>query len=296
MTSTIFRVPWPIKLGAKIVLSRVPLPPGFWARVGVFRGGEMDDPAYALRIFDAHLGYASPKGLPPGRTLLELGPGESLATGVIAFTRGMTRSYLVDETARATKDLHFYLALLDRLTGEGCDVADLKKATSVDDLCRRARITYFTDGLDSLRSLPGGSVDYMFSNAVLEHVRRREFLPFLRETRRLLSEEGVASHAVDLRDHLDDSLNNLRFPERLWEADWLAASGFYTNRIRFQEMLSDFRASGFQVSLVEEHRWDRLPTPRSRMTGEFRNLEEENLIVSSFWVVLRGSASPGDRP
>ena len=34
----------------------------------------------------------------------------------------------------------------------------------------------------------------------------------------------------------DSSLNNLRFNEYIWNSDIIVKSGFYTNRIRFEEM------------------------------------------------------------
>jgi len=46
----------------------------------------------------------------------------------------------------------------------------------------------------------------------------------------------MCSHRVDLRDHFGSALNNLRFSDKKWELDWIANSGFYTNRIRLQEM------------------------------------------------------------
>ena len=40
-------VPWYARMGAKIVLSRLPLPYSFWHRIGLFSHGFMDEPEYA---------------------------------------------------------------------------------------------------------------------------------------------------------------------------------------------------------------------------------------------------------
>ena len=40
----------------------------------------------------------------------------------------------------------------------------------------------------------------------------------------------------------------MRIPTRWWEADWMARSGFYTNRMRMTEMLGAFEAVGFTVA------------------------------------------------
>jgi predicted SAM-dependent methyltransferase len=131
------------------------------------------------------------------------------------------------------------------------------------------------------------TVDLVFSQAVLEHVRRHELAPTLRETFRLLKPEGLASHEVDLKDHLGGALNNLRFSERLWEADWMARSGFYTNRVQFNEICKIFDRSGFDVELVKMECFRALPTPRQKLSGCFRSLPDDDLLVSSFHALLR---------
>ena len=82
-------------------------------------------------------------------------------------------------------------------------------------------------------------------------------------------------------------MNNLRFPEGLWESEFLARSGFYTNRIQHGEMLAIFREAGFEVEVTGVDRWERLPTPRPSLGRPFRDLPEEELNVLAFDVLLR---------
>ncbi len=51
-------VPWQLKIAAKIVLARLPLPYHLWAKIGLFKQGGMDRPDYALRIFRQHFDRA----------------------------------------------------------------------------------------------------------------------------------------------------------------------------------------------------------------------------------------------
>ena len=67
----------------------------------------------------------------------------------------------------------------------------------------------------------------------------------------------------------------------------MAGSGFYTNRIRFSDMIRQFKSAGFSVETVEVNRWDELPIPRKRLGREFVSLLDEELTVSGFDVVLR---------
>ena len=112
----------------------------------------------------------------------------------------------------------------------------------------------------------------------------------MRELRRVLKPSGIASHRVDLQDHLNGALNNLRFSEGLWESGFFAGSGFYTNRIQYSEMLGLLEQAGFAVESLGCRRWERLPTPRARMDSRFRDLPEEELRVRGFDVLLRAAA------
>jgi hypothetical protein len=128
---------------------------------------------------------------------------------------------------------------------------------------------------------------------VLEHIRRGEFLDTQRELARILRRDGVCSHRVDLRDHLGGGLNNLRLPGRVWESQFFAASGFYTNRIQFGAMCRIFEQSGFTVQVEDVEKWDRLPIARRELAKEFRDLSDSELNVSGFHVVLRHAGQPG---
>jgi hypothetical protein len=169
----------------------------------------------------------------------------------------------------------------------GLPVLEMADLTSLDELLAGCAAQYMTSGLSSLRTIPDQWVDFVWSQAVLEHIKRAEFLDTMRELRRVIRNDGVCSHRVDLKDHLGDALNHLRFSERLWESDFMASSGFYTNRIRYSEMLRLFQQSGFDVKVVNVDRWDGLPTPRARLAAGFRQLPEDELCVSGFDVVLR---------
>ncbi len=281
------RLPWPFKIAAKILLSRLPISFGTWRRIGLFRSGSMDDPAYAFQTFGRHLHHA--RLAPPlmGLTCLEIGPGDSLFSALIARSLGAERCILVDVCSFAVDQPHHYQAMADFLRAEGLDPPRIGGSDSLDRILTACNAQYLTEGLRSLRRLPTTSCDFIWSQAVLEHIRQVEFPEFAWEMRRILKPTGAASHRVDLSDHLAGRLNNLRFSERIWESDWVARSGFYTNRIRFSEMLGIFRRAGFSAEIRGVERWPALPTPRSALAPEFQELPEDDLLVSGFDVLLR---------
>jgi SAM-dependent methyltransferase len=279
------RVPWWTRIAAKLVLSRLPVAYALWRKLHLFAHGAMDQTDYAVRVFQQHFAQS---GLAVGEEFvgLELGPGDSLASAVIAAAYGATHVHLVDADAFATTDLAVYRRIAQHLLTQRLKSPNLDGVSDLHGLLTACRASYGTLGLASLRMIPTASVDFIWSHAVLEHIRRREFLDFMRETRRILKNDGVCSHEIDLRDHLGGALNNLRIPSRWWEADWMARSGFYTNRLRSSEMIRAFESAGFSTSIVAMKRWQSIPTPRHALAEEFQGLDAEELLVQVFDVVL----------
>ncbi len=218
---------------------------------------------------------------------LEIGPGDSLFSALIAHAFGASTSYLIDVGLFARNDLKPYRGMISFLLEKGLSVNGLAGANSLEGLLTACRAHYGTRGLASLRSIADKSVDFIWSQAVCEHIRRAEFLDTMLELRRVIRPDGVSSHRVDLRDHLGGALNNLRFEERFWESDFVANAGFYTNRIRYGKMLSSFQQASFDVKVISIDRWDKLPTPRAKLLPAFRHLPDVKLCVSGFDVILR---------
>jgi len=280
-------IPWWAKLGAKIVLSRLPFDYRRWASLGLFKHGAMVDPNYALGVFRSHFDRAEFPAKRGAFTCLELGPGDSLLSAPIAHVFGAQCCYLVDSGNFASREMAPFHKLLDLLAAEEKDVLDLRDARGWSDVLSWCNATYLVGGPDVLSSIPDGSVDFIWSQAVLEHVRKRDFDKTMRELRRILRPGGCCSHTVDLTDHFNGQLNNLRFSEARWESGLFAHSGFYTNRIRFSEMIAMFESADFKVAQISGKSWARLPTPRALLDARFSTLGDKDLLTYGFDVVLQ---------
>src|ERR1700722_11796043 len=91
------QVPWQFKIAAKLILSRVPISQTLFHRVGLFNLGGMSRPEYATGVFRRHFDKAKFARKDEPFVTLELGPGDSLFSIVIARAFGASTAYAVDE-------------------------------------------------------------------------------------------------------------------------------------------------------------------------------------------------------
>ena len=78
------QVPWQLKLAAKVILSRVPVSHRFLSHAGIFNLGGMENPKYAVEVFRRHFQNAVFGRKDQSFVVLELGPGDSVSSAVIA--------------------------------------------------------------------------------------------------------------------------------------------------------------------------------------------------------------------
>ncbi|WP_326524825.1 class I SAM-dependent methyltransferase [Sphingomonas sp.] len=231
----------------------------------------------------AHLDQAYGTGrAPPTGLCLEIGPGDSLYTACSAHAAGFSGSILVDAGAWADRDLEGFRAAA-RVAGIAPD--QIARWGSIDTALADLNSRYLTTGIDAMRSLADNSVDFIFSQAVLEHIRRHEYDAFIAETRRVLKPGGRSSHRVDLQDHLAHDLNNLRFGHKLWESDFFTSSGFYTNRLSYKDHVRAFEAAGYRINELNLDRFTKPTVRRAKLAREFRDRSDDELTVMAFDIV-----------
>jgi SAM-dependent methyltransferase len=288
ISSVAGKLPWWAKIAGKVVLSRLPVSGKVWQKIGLFSPGLMWRPDYAIGVFDFH--YRAAGSPAAGFSYLELGPGDSVASAVVGKAYGAARAWLVDSGSYASRDMDLYREVVRRLAAErpGTDLSVLRDAPGLDALLQACATTFLEQGLASLKQVPAESCDFIFSEAVLEHVPLGEFDAVMGELHRILKPGGVATHRVDFRDHLGGGWNNLRFSADLWESPWFALrSGFYTNRLRLSVMTARLQAAGFAVEVSQRSSWPAPPIARGLLDGGFQGLSEEDLMTDQAHILAR---------
>jgi hypothetical protein len=263
----------------------VPIPYRVWRRTGLFRHGEMLDPDYAIGVVQTHTARGV---LAPGFVAVEVGPGDSVASGIVASSMGASRTWLIDTGRFAEYRPDRYERLWTMLADDpSSTLGPWEEPRDLTELCTAARITYLTGGLKELALIPSASVDIAWSHAVLEHVRRSELPDLFAGLARIMRVTGVVSHRVDLADHLSGGLKNLTVPSSRWERPLVWRSGAYTNRLSLTEMIDLATTAGFETEVLGVDRWPASPIARRELADEFRNRSDDELCISGFDFVAR---------
>jgi len=280
-------IPWWAKLAVKLAIARLPVHYTVARSLALAKHGGMDRPAWAYKTFRQHFDNADFHAKTGGFTLLEMGPGDSLFSALIAKSLGASAVWLVDVDSFANLDVNLYRRMTQFLAEQGLTPPDLSAATSIDDVLTACSAHYLTNGLASWRQIASGSMDFIFSNTVLQHIARPEVEQTLAELRRVIHPQGCALHAIDFRDMMGQSLHHLRFSQALWESRWFRNSGCYTNRFRLPEMLTMIQSAGFDVVSINVDQWSELPIPRSQLAMPYREMSDEYLLPKTARLELR---------
>tara|TARA_B100001113_G_C21008590_1_gene578221 strand:- start:139 stop:1005 length:867 start_codon:yes stop_codon:yes gene_type:complete len=277
---------WRTKIFTKFILSKLPFNYRIWAKIGLFRHGAMDDFSYAWEVLKKHTSNLNIKKNWKG---LELGPGDGVLSSLLAPALGSSGLTLVDSGNYAHNDMILYDKQIKSFKKSNPDIylPNIIFEKDINTMLSYVNGIYMSKGLMSLKTIGELSFDLIFSQAVLEHVRRHEFEETMKECYRLLKPNGVMSHVIDFKDHLGGDLNNLRFSSYLWEKDWFAPkSGFYTNRLKLSEIIIICEKVGFNIEIIEKKRWKILPNKKSQFAKEFQGISDDDLSISGSHLIM----------
>jgi len=297
--------------------------PGFGRLLYKGTGGT-DSARYCYSVWLRHLvmtqQFNEMAGGPLG-TVVELGPGDSLGTGLAALLSGASRYIAVDVMRHANSQQN--IAVFEELVALFADRApipsnqeftevkppidDLRFPASILDDGRMARnldskrLQAIVDGLhDTAKENPlfqyvdpaaassviaAGSVDLFFSQAVLEHVE--DLQAFYRACGSWLRPGGLVSHQIDFRSHGSS---------REWNGHWVYPDGvwrlirgnrtYLLNREPCSTHLRLLTENGFQI-VAEKRSLLVSRFERSQLATRFRKMSEQDLTTAGIYVVGR---------
>ena len=277
---------WRVKIAIKLILRKIPY------RIKnkcfgsfMYRLGKMKVSAYVYAVCERQYEYVSQYIDIKGKTILEIGPGDSVASAIFYYGLGCKKIILLDNGNYAIKDISIYNTIIDELLKNKkyrslCDkdIIELKKAKTFESLLTQINAVYLCGGMEELKTLEDGSVSFIYSNAVLEHIYKEEVPVFIDEFNRILCDDGGTFHMIDYKDHLDMNLHSLEFSERVWESTSFRTAGFYTNRYRHNDLVNMFEIAGFIKCFEENWYFDPDIINIEKLHSDYRG--REDLLIS----------------
>jgi SAM-dependent methyltransferase len=267
---------------------------------------------YCYSVWLRHLVMARKAGLLGGRLecVAELGPGDSLGMGLAALLSGAERYYAFDVKAYAPAErnravLEELIDLFSRrapIPGEDEFPAvwprlpsyEFPKDLLTEELLSRTlepgRLAAIKADNDRIRyvvpwdkdtRVEAGSVDMVFSQAVMEHVDEPQAA--YTAMYRWLRAGGFVSHQIDLRSHgaTRDWNGHWTLSDPVWEL--IRGKRTYSiNRLPRSAHVRAVERAGFE--LVSDQAREGPALKRRSLAARFRNLEEDDLKSSGVFL------------
>jgi len=284
--------------------------------------GGTNSARYCYSVWLRHLILAQGSGrLPAGvpRVVAELGPGDSIGIGVAALLSGAEKYDALDLVRYS--DLSRTREMFDELVRMfserepvpgGSEFPALKPALERNDFPHHildnttmraalspARIATIREAIDRAGESPTmivyqapwndpsviqpGSVDFIFSQAVLEHVDDLDGV--YAAMRKWLAPAGLMSHQIDFQCHrkADTWNGHWTYSDFAWK---LAVGGraFLLNRAPHSRHVSLLKQHGFET-LIDRPVRSASVLKRRQLAARFRDLSEDDLTTSGVYLL-----------
>jgi len=251
---------------------------------------------YSKAVFEKYCRYMAKKDMSTtlnNKTIVELGPGDTMATAFFFLAYGAKRVVcfdrfkLLQNTAKNTLIAQQVLSILPEQQRQ-----HLQTILSFDELKQvrwnPIRLQYQHNRNENI-TLENGSVDIIVSNAVLEHVQNLDVL--FSHMYRILKPEGIMVHAADLKSHdlhHTTELDFLTVPDWLW---WLMT--FYRgapNRKRWSHYKNLLDVHGFErtfFKVTSTFPAESIRTLRLKYPEHAKQFSDEDLSCGGFLFAAR---------
>lgn len=274
---------------------------------------------YCYSVYLRHLVIADQHGLTMApRTVVELGPGDSIGIGLMALLTGAEQYYAVDAVRHASSatNLLIFDELVKLLSAQvpipsGNEFAEilpelddysfpskilnetrLSQALATDRLSRlRAALSSnlaagtirYLAPMGRMHEIPENSVDLIISQAVMEHIDQLE--ETYTECFRCLKPDGFMSHQIDLRCH--DTAPEWNGHWKYADLTWRLMRGgrpWFINRKPCSTHISLANQAGFNIHAEIKQSADSIIS-RRQLAGRFKELSESDITTAGVLVL-----------
>lgn len=242
-----------------------------------------DHVEYSQKKFGEFQGYIESHIDLKDKVILELGPGGSIGFGLLALKNGAQKYIAIDDGTHTFIEKKLLARYARLLNGE-------KQTLTRYFSKKNRRITYNQETISfasidqkSRYPISAQSIDIIYSCAVLEHVHDLDLC--FSEMSRVLKNEGLMYHEVDLRDHIF-SQKSIRFLtiSDFWFRTLFRNTGGYVNRKRLSRYRFLAEKHGLKIlTLVPTIRYESKRLPE-KIRSQY---SEEDARTLSFIAVLK---------
>lgn len=228
-----------------------------------------------------------------GATILEIGSGWFPTIPVMLVIGGAKKVFLSDLTPHM--DAVTFSATLRFLSAHDPACSHLLTEKAFEDF----PLTYLAPF--RIHDVPDGSLDFIISRTVLEHIPKVDLKKLWLDLRVKLRSDGLMLHYIDHSDHLehsDKSISKVNF--LTWSVrkhafiNWLTKGG--ENRLRHHEYRQIFEDSGYDIvsTSTRLHEPTRAIINDLPLAEPFREMTPEEIaILSSLYVLTPRWTSRG---
>lgn len=283
-------IPWPLKVFIKLLLGVFGVDYKILKRVGIVEHGRMENSEFSMAVFNRHVAIPiRDHGVIVSGRLLELGPGDSVATGLIGLKTGYSEVVLVDAGSFADLRPEAINRLFASFQIPFSGISETAHADEVVQQLASHGISYLTQGLESVKSLEKNSIHHSFSNSVLQHVHADILPQFLEALGRVHVKESLSSHSIKYDDHFSGGFINNVLPNWIMESNIVKVSNLYTNRVSPVEFADMFEAAGFAIkNTIIDFADVNVPAQAICKTNEnLKNLVKNRLVLRTTFLLQK---------
>ena len=255
---------------------------------------DVDNLDHTLENLDEMLGAVEKAGRSfVDATVLEIGSGWFPTIPIMLSAHGARNIYLSDLTPRM--DRMTFAATLEYLKPRLKAFPGSAKKTTLEEFSLEYLAPFRPD------QIPDGSLDFVISRTVLEHIPIDDLQEILTQLRPKLSANGLMVHCIDHSDHFehrDKSISKINFltwsEKRHKVVNWLTKGG--ENRLRHHEYRRLFAQTGYDVIFEsgQPHpptlEWARKLPMQDRFAG--MTPEQISILLSIFILSPRADRVP----